>query len=94
MELALSRVKSCPFGDDEIRKLKEEIVDALARVEYELRREEADRADLPMDFRFLDLLLRCARSRIGKVCLGVRVDSGVRMPRLQAQSEHCTDRRG
>ena len=60
MDLALGRVKSCPFGADEIKSLKEEIVDSVTSAGHELTRDEADRKDVPIDFRFLDSLLRCA----------------------------------
>ena len=87
MDLALGRVKSCPFGADEIKNLKEEIVDSLTSAGHELTRDEADRKDVPIDSRFLDSLLRCAEDPefgLGKFALGVRVGPGVRMPRLPA----------
>ena len=87
MDLALGRVKSCPFGADEIKSLKEEIVDSLTSAGNELTRDEADRKDVPIDFRFLDSLLRCAEDSevgLGKFALGIRVGPGVRMPRLPA----------
>ena len=52
---------------------------------HELTRDEADRKDVPIDFRFFDSLLRCAEDPevgLGKFALGVRVGPGVRMPRL------------
>ena len=87
MQLALGRVSSCPFADDEIRHLKEEVIATLTTAGIGLFREEGDRKDLPIDFRFLDLLLRAAEDPevgLGKFALGVRVGPGVRMPRLPA----------
>ena len=87
MQLALGRVSSCPFADDEIRHLKEEVIATLATAGIGLFREEGDRKDLPIDFRFLDLLLRAAEDPevgLGKFAMGVRVGPGVRMPRLPA----------
>ena len=87
MDLALGRVKSCPFGADEIRSLKEEIVDSLTSAGHELSQEEADRKDVQIDFRFLDSLQRCAEDPevgLGKFALRVRVGPGVGMPRLPA----------
>ena len=74
MELAMGRVKSCPFGDDEIKCLTDDILATLSEAGHELVREEADRTDLPIDFRFLHLLLRCAEDPevgLGKFALGV-----------------------
>ena len=59
----------------------------LASMGIDLERSTGDRDDVPIDFRFLDLLLRAAEDPevgIGNFAKGVRVGPGVRMPRLPA----------
>ena len=55
--------------------------------EVSLNREEGDREDIPLDFRYLDLLLRASRDPVvalGSFARGVRVGPGARLPRLPA----------
>ena len=62
------------------------MISQLAMV-FLMRRKEGDRTDVPIDFRFLDLLLRTAGDLevcLGKYAQGVRVGPGTRMPRLPA----------
>ena len=58
--LALGKVSECPFAVEDIVALKKAVVDAHAAQGLDLNREGDDRADVPIDFRFLDLLLRAA----------------------------------
>ena len=85
MSLALGRVARCPFGSQSIRELKESTSEALKTLGLELRRDAADRRDLPIDFRYLDLLLRAAGDpevHLGQFDKSVRVGPGARLPRL------------
>ena len=60
MKLALGRISSCPFNPESIAALKEDIVSALAKHGQVLKSELNDRTDLPIDYRFLELLLGAA----------------------------------
>ena len=60
MELALGQVRGCLFPNDAVRELKDEVVDVLSSRGFQQNREGGDRDELPIDFRFLDLLLRAA----------------------------------
>ena len=61
MDLALGRVKESPFPNDAVSELNNEIVKVLSSRGIQLRREKGDRNELPIDFRFLGLLLRVAQ---------------------------------
>ena len=70
MNLALGRVQENPNSEKDIQNLKEDVIDELERAGLELKREENDRRDVPIDFRYLDLPLKGGgrpRSRIGRV---------------------------
>ena len=87
MNLALGRVQENPFCEKDIRELKQEIISELEQAGLELKREENDRRDVPIDFRYLDLLLRAAEDPevgLGQFSQGVRVGPSARMPRLPA----------
>ena len=87
LSLAVGRVEQCPFDPRGVRELKEATVEALQRHGLELGRKDADRTDLPIDFRYLDLLLRAAGDpevHLGSFAEGVRVGPGARLPRLPA----------
>ena len=87
MDLALGRVKECPFPNEAVRELKDEIAKVLSSRGLQLRRESGDRDELPIDFRFLDLLLRAAEdpdTQPGAFAQGVKVGPGARMPRHPA----------
>ena len=87
MKLALGRVKECPFKPADVKALKDEVTMNLASMGIDLERSSGDRDDVPIDFRFLDFLLRAAEDPevgIGNFAKGVRVGPGVRMPRLPA----------
>ena len=75
--LAVGKVSECPFIVEDIAALKQAVVDALAAPGLNLNREGDDRADVPIDFRFLDLLLRPATEVAwGFFSGGVRVGPG------------------
>ena len=85
--LAMGRVETCPFDPSEISRLKGSIVANLASDGLELERRPGDREDVPIDFRFLGLLLAAAdvpEVGLGNFAQGVRVGPGTRMPRLPA----------
>ena len=87
MRLALGRVEVCPFDSREVSELKESVIKELASEGLHLTRKAEDRADVPMDFRFFDLLLRSSEDPevgLGEFAVGVRVGPGARMPRLPA----------
>ena len=87
MRLALGRVEACPFDSREVSELKESVIKELASEGLHLTRKAEDRADVPIDFRFFDLLLRSSEDPevgLGEFAVGVRVGPGARMPRLPA----------
>ena len=87
MNLALGRVQENPFSEKDIQNLKEDVIDELERAGLQLKREENDRRDVPIDFRYLDLLLKAAEDPevgLGQFSQGVRVGPSARMPRLPA----------
>ena len=77
LNLAVGRVEQCPFDPQSVRELKAATVEALKRHGLELGRKDADRTELTINYRYLDLLLRAAE--------GVRVGPRARLPRLPAQ---------
>ena len=58
MELALGKVKACPFNAEDIRTLKQETSAAMSRGGIEIVRTAEDRTDIPIDYRYLDALLK------------------------------------
>ena len=87
MQLALGRVESSPFDPDSIRQLKSETLEILAEHGLKLERSSDDRKDVPIDYRYMDLLLRASEDPevgIGDFASGVRVGPGARLPRLPA----------
>ena len=87
ISLAMGKVDACPFPSEEVAQLKRSVIEAAARHGYGLERRPGDRDDVPIDYRFLDLLLRIAKDpevSIGEFSQGVRVGPGTRMPRLPA----------
>ena len=78
MKLAMEKVETCPFDKAEIAELKGNVVASLASDGFELRRQHGDREDVPIDFRFLGLLLSAADDpEVGLGAQGVRVGPGV-----------------
>ena len=87
MKLALGQVNACPFPEQAIRSLKDELIVSLAARGKILKRVALDRTDLPIEFRFLELLLDFAGDPevgLGSFSQGVRVGVGARLPRLPA----------
>ena len=85
--LALGRVTSCPFPYSGIGEVKRGVVDYLQTEGFSLERHPEDRTDVPIDFRYLALLLRAScdpEISLGDFSWGVRVGPGVRLPRLLA----------
>ena len=87
VNLAMGRVKESPFPNEAVVSLKTRIIDQLERSGIPLARHQEDRTDTPVDFRFMDQLLRAAQDPdrgIGKFARGVRVGPGARLPRRPA----------
>ena len=87
MKLALGQVNACPFPEQAIRSLKDELITSLAARGKILKRDALDRTDLPIDFRLLELLLDASGDPevgLGSFSQGVRVGVGARLPRLPA----------
>ena len=75
-------------GQGGMLALKNGIIADLQEEGLELGREQGDREDVPIDFRFLGLLFRAAEdpeTGLGHFAQGVRVGPGTRMPRLPAR---------
>ena len=84
MDLALGRVEKCPFPGESLEELKGEIVGFLSSRGLNLNRASGCRNELPIDFRFLALLLRASEdpdTQLGSFAQGVKVGPGTRMPR-------------
>ena len=87
VDLAMGKVEESPFPTDEILQLKQTVIDAAARAGIRILRKSGDRVDVPIDYRFLDVLLRAADDPevgLGDYAQGVKVGLGTRMPRLPA----------
>ena len=87
VNLALGRVQENPFSEKDIQDLKQDVNDKLERAGLELNRKENDRKDVPIDFGYLDLLLKAAEDPevgLAQFSQGVRVGPSARMPRLPA----------
>ena len=83
----MGRLKDSPFLVEAVRPLKKRIIRELGDSGFLLGRHEKDGADAPVDFRLMDQLMRAAPDpdrSIGKFARGVKVDPGVRLPRLPA----------
>ena len=86
MKLALGRVESCPFELKSINKLKAETLVILAEHGLSLERKPGARADVPIDYRYMGLLLKAAEDPevgMGDFATGVRVGPA-RLPRIPA----------
>ena len=87
LSLALGKVKEPPFEVRAVQELQESVIAELHRRGIHLERKLGDREDVPIDYRYLDLLSRTAEDPevgMGEYAQGVRVGPGVRMPRLPA----------
>ena len=83
MKLALSKVESPPFEPEAVAELKHRVVSGLSAQGYDMRSTAHDRTDLPIDYRFLELLLETSGDpEVGmeQFARGVRVGPGVRLP--------------
>ena len=59
-DLAMGKIDSCPFPLDDVAELKRSVIGAAAGFGHQIERRPGDRSDVPIDYRFLDLLLRVA----------------------------------
>ena len=87
VSLAMEKIDACPFPLDVVAELKQAVIGAAAGFGHQIVRRSGDRSDVPIDYRFLDLLLRVAEdpeTGLGEYAQGVRVGPGIRMPRLPA----------
>ena len=85
--LPLGKVEECPFNSTDIADLEQEVIENLSLRGLHLERGEGDCIDVPIDFRFIDLLLRASQHpemALGSFAKGVRVGPGTRLPRLPA----------
>ena len=81
------KIQSSPFPPAEVAEFKQQVIDTAARSGYQIVRRAGDRTDVPIDYRFRNLLLRVAEDPevgLGEYAQGVRVGPGTRMPRLPA----------
>ena len=100
-ELALGKVRDCPFVEEDISNLRQEIIDGLSSKGLNLLRQAGDRRDVPVDFRLLQLLLTAAEDPergLGNFALGVRAlyprKKRWRLPEQAGPMEYlarCTD---
>ena len=70
VELSLGRIVKCPCDPQSIGELRSKIVELAESYGLELLRVEGDRVDVPIDFRFMDLVLRLADDPVGFLCTG------------------------
>ena len=83
----MGQVTESPFDEEAVTRLKEQVVRALAEQGLHLSRKPEDRKGLPMDYRFLQLLLSAAEDpevSLGDFAQGVRVGPGAQLPRQPA----------
>ena len=74
--LALGKISSCPFPPEEIDALKQGVISFLQTKGLLLGRNHEDRRDVPIDVRYLSLLLQAAQvpeTALGDFSRGVRV---------------------
>ena len=84
MELALGSVPSCPFSDESITDLKNQVILELEQAGLG-DRTSSDRVEVRIDNRYVDLLLRAAEDpKVGSggFSRSVRAGPGARLPRL------------
>ena len=87
VDLAMGKVEESPFPPAEILQLKQAAIEVAGRAGVRVYRKDGDRLDVPIDCRFLDMLLRASEDPevgIGEYAQGVKVGPGTRMPRLPA----------
>ena len=85
LSLALGRAEEMPFPAQDVASLKCRIIEVLSTHGFVLQRTEGYRGELPLDIRFIDLLLRSAgdpERHLGTFAQGVKAGPGTWMPRL------------
>ena len=72
VSLAMGKIDSCPFPLNGAAELKRSVIGAAAGFGHQIVRGSGDRSDVPIDYRFLDLLPRVAEDpeRSRRVCAG------------------------
>ena len=81
VELSVGHIKKSPFSDEAVAELKDEIIKLASSHGLELRRDQEDRDDVSIDFRFTQLVLDLAwdpEVALGSFSPGVRVGPGIR----------------
>ena len=87
VSLAMVKIGACPFPPEDVAPLRQVVFNAAAGCGHQIERRSGDRTEVPIDYRFLDLLLRVAEdpeTGLGEYAQGVKVGPGTRMPRLPA----------
>ena len=87
MRLDLGKVGSSPFEESTVHILKRAVIADLEAAGWKIERHEEDRSDVPVDYRFLHLLLRVADNPevgMGLFAWRDRVEPRARMLRLLA----------
>ena len=67
----MGKIDACPFPLDDVAELKQAVIGAAAGFGHQIVRRSVDRSDVPIDYRFLDLLLRVAEdpeTGLGEYC--------------------------
>ena len=85
MELVMRKVQQ--FDPASFQNLKDDVIHGLSARGSELRRTLEDRGDLPIDYRFLELLITAPHDscvRLGSVAVGMWVEPGACLPRFPA----------
>ena len=83
----LLKVTESPFDADSVKKLKSDVVGDLSSCGHRLVSHPKDRKDVPIDYRFLQLLLDASEDpevHLGSFACGVRVGPRARLSRLPA----------
>ena len=57
---AMGKIAKCPFPLEDVAELKQAVIGAAASCNLRIQRRAGDRTNNPIDYRFLDLLLRTA----------------------------------
>ena len=60
VSLAMEKIDACPFPPEDVAQLRQFVIDAAAGCGHQIERRSGDRTGVPIDYRFLDLLLRVA----------------------------------
>ena len=90
--LAMGKVETCPFPQEEVESLKREIIQSALDYGIALERKPGDRTNVPIDYRFLQLLLKLSddpETGLGDYSQGVRVGPGTGTPQTEAQVAPC-----